>query len=166
MRCVVAVPGGDIRQHAVVVGIQVEPLLGGITRDMRQEKPGRNEERLILGRGLDLSDRPACHLVIPLAAVIVVQRPHAPVHQRIVTHRCGTHEFPRRSGADTAIGRGDLELGRGVGIITARGGAAVVDLARRRGAIAMGGEILRQRDAVLQAGHRARCRGKPVNARR
>ena len=99
-RCVFAIPIKHLRQHAVVIRIKIEPFLRGIARDMRQEKPGRDEKRLILGRGFDLLDGPTGDLVIALAGVVVIQWPHTPIHQRVVAHRRFTNEFLRRPGAD------------------------------------------------------------------
>jgi hypothetical protein len=57
-RGVGAIVREDLRQHAVVIRIQVEPLLRGVARHMREDESGGDEEGLVFGRGLDLLGGP------------------------------------------------------------------------------------------------------------
>jgi hypothetical protein len=169
----------DDGQHAVVVGIQIEPLLRRVAGYVREEKSRREEERPVLRRRLDLFDRPTRDLIVAL--VFVAVRKHAPVHQRIISHRRLTDQFA--FGPDSHSGRGarDVELFRQIGrrarlrgglglalASPARAGGSrstVINFSGSVGAIAVGGEMLRQRHAILPLRQRAEPRRESVDSR-
>ena len=147
------------RQHGVVVGEQIEPFLSGIAGDMRQEEAGGKEERLIIGCGLELFDGPACDLVI--AFVFIAMREHAPVHERMISHRGGGNELLFGSCANAAGGAPNIKL-RGPRVRAA--GTAMVDLAGAQSPIAVRVEMLRQSDAVSPRVDVAEPRGESIDA--
>ena len=150
----------DLGQDAVVIRIQIEPRLGGVAGHVGQEEAGGEEEGLVAGGVPELVDGPAGDLVIAL--VLVAVREHAPVHRRVVAHRGGRDELLVGADADAGVGADDLKFARAVGggglalglaAATAGGaGSAVEDLPGGEGAVAVGGEVLRERDAVLPLG--------------
>jgi len=133
---------------------------------MRQEKSGGDEERPVLRCGFDLLHRPTRDLVIAFAGIVVVERPHAPIHERVIAHGGGGDEFLRWPRADAAEGRGDLKFGadrccdRGgvrlgfafAGSGTGRARAGMEDFPRRSRTIAVIGEILRESHAIFPLG--------------
>ena len=114
VRRVVAIVCFHGRQHAVIVGIQVEPFLSGVTGNMRQKESGRQKERPVPGGRLDLLDGPACDLKI--AFVVVVVREDAPVDQWIVSHGCRTDQLRLRFDANPTRRAPDIKLRHSVSL--------------------------------------------------
>jgi hypothetical protein len=173
-RCVCSVIGLQRREHRVIIRVEIEPLLGCVAGYMRQEEAGCQEEGppfRLFAEAIDLFHSPAGDLIVPLARVIVVQRPDAPVDERMIAHRCRWHELVGRLGPHTAI------RGRGCKLwffILAQGRlppptgscTTVIDLPSCRRLVSMGGEVLRQGDPICEVRQRPKPGGQTVDAGR
>ncbi len=175
--CVFAVIFDDLWQDAIVIRIKVEPLLRGIARHMRQKETGCNKEGLILRSFFNLLHRPGSDLVITFPRVVIVQRPDAPVHGRMITHGSGWREFLGWFSAYASVRSGDLEFGLRYGgfcccfilrlafaASAATTRATVVDFTCRGGEVAVIFKMLRQGDTIFPLRQGAKPGGETIDA--
>ncbi len=100
--CISSVTVFDQRKYRIIVGVEIEPLLRGIARHVRQEIPDTQELGLVLWRLLDLCDGPVGDQRVSLLRVIVIERPDSPVDQRV----------PLRSGGASSVREASFQIHR------------------------------------------------------
>ncbi len=118
-----------------------------------------------MGVDRNLLDRPGGDLVVPFLRVVVVRRPNAPIHERMVAHRRIRNQLLGRSVAHAAGRTPDMEL-RLARRVSRLATHRVIDLAGAGRAVAMPCEVLRQRHGVLPLPEAAEPGRQPVDARR
>jgi hypothetical protein len=152
-----AFSGAHRREDAVIVGVEVEPRLAHIARDVGQKKTDAEKKRLVARQSGELLAGPVGDF--PIALVLIAVGKRAPIHEGIVAGGSGADEFGGRAGADATGVAHEVKLGR-----AKRGGQAVPDLTDGKGAVAVALKKLGQRRAVAPLGHRTDRGFEPVDA--
>ena len=153
-----AVVREDGGKNGVVIGIEVEPWLGDVAGDVREEETDGEEEGLVARKGAELFGGPRGDDVVLL--VFIAMRKDAPIHERVVAHGCGWNEFLLGSSADATGRTSEVELGSA----PARRVTAMINLAGGEGSVAVGLEVLRESDAILEGFERAEPWREAVDA--